>query len=461
MPKDDTKKILPQSIEAEKGVLGSILIDGESIIKVNDVLFPEDFYKISHQKIYQAMTDLVDRNQTIDILTVSQRLKEKGELEEIGGRSYLAQLLNSVVNPNSLLNYAKIVKAKKTLRNLIQVSDDINKLAYSEIEDIELILDEAEKKIFSVAQGSFSQEFSAVKDFLEDAFDRIDKLSSQKGVLRGVTTGLPSLDNKLGGLQKADLILLAARPSLGKSAFALDIARAVALKEKKTVGIFSLEMSKDQIIDRLIAAESGVSLWRLRTGQLSDQGEPNDFEKIQNALNKLSQAPIFIDDAPFATVLQMRAMARRLQARHNLDLIIVDYLQLIQPRNIHESTVQQVTEISRSLKGLARELNVPVLALSQLSRAVEQRPSQIPKLSDLRESGSLEQDSDVVMFINRKKDPESQNMAEIIIAKHRNGPLGKVDLYFDQETVSFREREKFYDEKDILIEDEIGEEEIF
>jgi len=461
MPKNDTQKILPQSIEAEKGVLGSILIDGESITKVGDILFPEDFYKSSHQKIYQAMTDLVDRNQGIDLLTLSQRLKEKNELEEVGGRSYLAQLLNSVASPHNLLNYAKIVKAKKTLRNLIQVADDINQLAYSEIEDIDLILDEAEKKVFSVAQGSFSQEFLAVKDFLEDAFERIDKLSSQKGMLRGVTTGLPALDNKLGGLQKADLILLAARPSLGKSALALDIARAVALKEKKTVGLFSLEMSRDQIMDRLISAESGVSLWRLRTGQLSDQGQPNDFERIQNALDKLSQAPIFIDDAPFSTVLQMRAMARRLQARHNLDLIVVDYLQLIQPRNVHESTVQQVTEISRSLKGLARELNVPVLAVSQLSRAVEQRPSQIPKLSDLRESGSLEQDSDVVLFINRKREPESQSMAEVFIAKHRNGPLGKVDLYFDQEIVSFREREKFYDDKETIMEGEMGEEEVF
>jgi len=441
-------KIPPQSIEAERALLGSLMLDKEGMVKVVDFLKPEDFYKTAHSKVYQAMMDLFEKQEQTDLLTLTQRLEEKKELEEIGGATYLSELLQTVPTPSHLLYYAKIVRGKKTLRDLIQASDEISILSYDEGQDIDLVLDEAEKKIFSISQKSLTQTFLPIKAELDNAFERIDKIHSKKGALRGVTTGFPKLDNILAGLQKGDLVLLASRPALGKSALSLDIARAVATKEKIPVGIFSLEMGKEQLMDRLIAAEANVSLWRLRTGKLS---EDEDFAKLQKALSTLSQTSIYIDDAASSTVLQMRAMARRLQAEKGLGLIIIDYLQLIQARNPNENIVQQVTEISRSLKSLAKELNVPVLGLSQLSRAVEHRPNQRPRLSDLRESGSLEQDSDVVMFIYRedkvKPDTPRRNIADIIIAKHRNGPVGRVELYFDQEAVSFRELEKEYGEE--------------
>jgi len=444
----EVTKIPPQSIEAEKAFLGSLMLDKEGIVKVVDFLIPEDFYKTAHSKIYRAIVDLFEKQEPTDLLTLTQRLEEKGELEKIGGASYLSELLEAVPTPSHLLYYAKIVRGKKVLRDLIQASDEISALGYDESKDIDLILDEAEKKVFSIAQRSLTQTFLPIESQLDEAFERIDRIHSKKGILRGVTTGFPKLDDILAGLQKGDLVFLASRPSLGKTALALNIARAVAIKGKQPVGVFSLEMGKEQFVDRLIAAEAGVSLWKLRTGKLS---EDEDFAKLQKALSTLSEASIYIDDAASSTVLQMRAMARRLQAEKGLGLIIIDYLQLIQPRNPNENVVQQVTEISRSLKSLAKELNVPVLALSQLSRAVEHRPDQRPRLSDLRESGSLEQDADVVMFIYREDKVRStssrQNIADIIIAKHRNGPMGRVELYFDQEAVSFRELEKEYGEE--------------
>jgi len=319
-------------------------------------------------------------------------------------------------------------------------------MGYNEKEDIDQLLDDAERRIFSITQGSLSQNFVPLKSALEEAFDRIDQLSKHKGAPRGVPTGFPDLDNITSGLQKSDLIILAARPSLGKSSLALDIAKNAAIHQNLPVGIFSLEMSRDQVVDRLIASQAGVDLWRLRTGRLSSEGEDNDFSKIQQALGTLSEAPIYIDDAAISNVMQMRAMARRLQADQGLGLIVVDYLQLMEPRNSMASIVQQITEISRSLKSLARELNIPVLALSQLSRAVEQRTPQIPRLADLRESGSLEQDADVVLFIYRedkyRQNSDRKNIADIIIAKHRNGPVGKVELYFDEQRVSFKSLEK-------------------
>jgi len=337
------------------------------------------------------------------------------------------------------------------LRDLIEASYEIGILGYDETEDTDLLLDQAEKKIFSIAQKSLSQNFIPVKETLEDAFERIDKLSKHQGGLRGLPTGFTALDNILAGLQKSDLIILASRPGLGKSALAANIAANITISQKVPVGIFSLEMSKDQVVDRLISSLSGVDLWRLRTGRLSGEGDENDFSRIQDALGILSEAPIYIDDAASSNILQMRAMARRLQADKGLGLIIVDYLQLMEPRNPSDQIVKQVTEISRSLKGLARELNIPVLALSQLSRAVEQRSPQRPRLADLRESGSLEQDSDVVLFIYREDRyrPETprKNIADIIIAKHRNGPVGSIELYFDERIVSFRNLEKGYAEE--------------
>ena len=387
------EKLPPQNIEAEKSTLGALMLDKEAIVKVADFLQPRDFYRETHQKIYQAMLELFEKGEPIDFLSVSTRLREKNQLEEIGGNSYLTELVNSVPTASHVLSYAKIIQKKRILRDLIEASYEIGQMGFNESEDVEEILDRAEKKIFSIAQKSLTQQFTPVKAGLEEAFERIDKLSKHQGGLRGVPTGFRDLDNLLAGLQKSDLIILASRPSLGKSALALDIARNIAVREKIPVGIFSLEMSMDQIIDRLIASISGIDLWRLRTGRLSTQGEDNDFARIQHALGILSESPIFIDDAASSNILQMRAMARRLQAEHGLGLIIVDYLQLIEPRNPTLSPVQQMTEISRSLKGLARELNVPVLALSQLSRAVEQRSPQIPRLSDLRESGCLSGDT--------------------------------------------------------------------
>jgi len=439
-------KLPPQSIEAERSLLGCLMLDKNAILKVVDFLGPKDFYKEAHQEIYQVIQDLFEKREPIDLLSVSTRLKEKNKLEEMGGNASLTELINSVPTASHVLNYAKIVQRKRILRDMIQASYEIGQMGYDETEDVDILLDQAEKRIFSIAQKSLTQNFVPIKAELEEAFERIDNLSKHKGIPRGIPTGFADLDNILAGLQKSDLIILASRPSLGKSALALDIARHCAAHEKIPVGIFSLEMSKDQAVDRLIAAQAGIDLWRLRTGRLSDRGEDNDFSKIQRALDILSQASIFIDDSASCNILQMRAMARRLQADRGLGLVIVDYLQLMEPRNTNTSMVQQMTEVSRSLKALAKELTVPVLALSQLSRAVEQRSPQIPRLSDLRETGAIEQDADVVLFIYRedkyREASARKNIADIIIAKHRNGPVGKVELYFDEQRVSFRNLEK-------------------
>ncbi len=442
-------KLPPQSIEAEMSLLGSLMLDNEAIVKVADLLEPRDFYKPIHRIIYEAMLDLFSRNEPVDLLSVSSRLKDKEKIEEIGGHSYLTELINMVPTASHVLSYAKTVQNKRILRDLISVSYEIGEMGYNEKEDPNVLVDQAEQKIFSVAQKSLAHNFIHIKEELEEAFERLDRLSKHEKATRGIPTGFADLDNMLSGFQRSDLIILAARPSLGKSALALDIARRVAVHEKIPVGMFSLEMSKDQLIDRMIAAQGSVDSWRLRTGKLSSQGDDNDFVRIQEALGILSEAPLYIDDTASQTVLRMRAMARRLQANHGLGLVIIDYLQLILPSNSQTNIVQQVTEISRQLKGLARELTVPVLAISQLSRAVEQRFPPRPRLSDLRESGSLEQDADVVMFIYRedkyKKQETDQNIgnvAEIIVAKHRNGPIGSVKLYFNPNIVSFSDLDK-------------------
>lgn len=439
-------RLPPQNIEAEQSVLGSLMIDKEAIIRVADILKTGDFYRNTHNAIYEAIIDLYQKGEPIDLLSVANRLDEKKKLEEIGGNSYLAELINTVPTSAHVVNYAKIVHRKKILRDLITASYEIAQLGYNESQDTENLLDQAEQKIFSISQSGVQQEFHPVKNVLEEAFERLDKLHQGKGLLRGVPTGFTDLDNYLAGLQKSDLIVLAGRPSLGKTSLALDIARHVAVKEKLPVGIFSLEMSKHDVVDRLLASEAGVDLWRLRTGRLTTEGFDNDFSRMQEALGSLSEAPIFIDDAATQTVLQMRTMARRLQAEQKIGLLVVDYLQLIQPTNASDSEVRQLTEISRSLKGLSRELDVPVLALSQFSRAPEGRPDQMPRLSDLRGSGSIEQDADVVLFIYRedrvKKNTDRVNIADIIIAKHRNGPIGKVELYFNQAQTSFKNLEK-------------------
>ena len=386
-------KLPPQNIEAEQSLLGCLMIDPDGILKVADFLMPRDFYKETHNKIYQTIVELFEKREPIDLLSVSSKLKEKGQFEEIGGISYLTDLVNAVPTAAHILHYAKVVQQKRILRSLISAGADIEQLAYQEDEDVDVLLDQAEKKIFGIAQQSLTQAFVQVKDTLEETWRRIDALSKHKGGLRGIPTGFRGLDNILAGLQKSDLIILAARPSMGKSALAMDIARNVACTYKIPVGIFSLEMSTDQIVDRLIAAQADIDLWRLRTGRLYDQGEDNDFVRIQKAMAELAEAPIFIDDIASANVLQMRAMARRLMASKGLGLLIIDYLQLMEARSSTPNIVQQVSENSRALKGLAKELNIPVLVLSQLSRAVEQRMPPIPRLSDLRESGCLTGDT--------------------------------------------------------------------
>lgn len=442
-------RLPPQNTEAEQSVLGSLMLDKNAVIKIADILAPGDFYRDIHNMIYQAMIDLYEKSEPIDLLSLTSRLKDKKQLEQIGGASYLTSLVNNIPTAAYVVHYAKIVRQKKTLRDLIEASYHISRLGYQETENIEDLLDKAEQKIFGISQRSLTQEFLPIKSSLEEAFERIDNLHKDNKTLRGVPTGFTDLDNLLAGLQKSDLIILAARPSLGKTSLAMDIARHIGVREKIPVGIFSLEMSKDQVVDRFLAAEAGISLWGLRTGKLSSEDADNDFVKLQEAIANLSEAPIFIDDAPSPTVLQMRTMGRRLQADQNLGLLIIDYLQLIQPTRSNDSEVQQITEISRSLKGLARELNVPVLALSQLSRATEARPDQRPRLSDLRSSGSIEQDADVVMFIYRedkarRENSERPNIADILIEKHRNGPTGKVELYFNENQVSFKNLEKHF-----------------
>lgn len=440
-------KIPPQDIEAEKSVLGSLLVDVHAITKIADSLRVLDFYSSAHQKIYGAILDLFSRNEPIDIISITNVLSNQNELESVGGSSYIADLVNTVPSSSHINHYAKIVREKRVLRDLVSISSDIHESVFSGDITIDSLLDGIEQRIFAVSQNSQDKKFTLVKDELKGAYERIEKLHQGGGAaLRGVPTGFAGLDNYLSGFQRSDMIILGARPSLGKTTLALDFCRAAA-KAGKHVGIFSLEMSREQVIDRLIASEAQVPLWKLRTGRLNSDV---DFELIQGALDRLSRMNIAIDDSPGLSIMQIRSLARRLQAEHGLDLIVIDYVQLIHPTGSSENVVQQFTEISHGVKSLARELDVPVLALSQLNRSVDSRESQIPKISDLRETGSWEQDADVVLLIYRKdktrSEPslEDENSASIIVAKHRNGPIGTVDLKFDPERVSFRELDKKY-----------------
>lgn len=437
------QKLPPQNIEAEQSLLGCLMIDKDAIIKIADLVFARDFYKDAHRDIFEAILALYEKREPLDILSVTNKLEEQNKLEQTGGATYLTTLVNGVPTAAHVAHYAKIVQKKSTLRNLISAASNIVELGFNEDGEIDQLLDQAQQSIFKVSQNFSSQTFIHVKPVLEEAFDRIDELHKESGKMRGIPTGFTKLDNKLAGLQKANLIIIAARPSIGKTTLALDIARHVSANEKIPVGIFSLEMSKDEIIDKIMCAQGRVDLWKLRTGKLSFDGEDNDFARISHAMATLSESPLFIDDAATNNVMQMRTMARRLQSEHGLGLLVIDYLQLMQGNGRVESRTQEVGEISRSLKSLARELNIPIIALSQLSRAIEARGGdQLPRLSDLRESGSIEQDADLVMFIHRedkiKKDSDKKNIAKIIIAKHRNGPVGEVDLYFDQNFVSFK-----------------------
>ena len=438
-------KLPPQNTDAEKSLLGSLLIDREAINKVVDFLSADDFYQRSHQLIYQAVLALFERRENVDLLSLSNKLQEMKKLDEAGGIGYLTSLANAVPTSAHITTYAKIVQRKKMLRNLLDAAHHIIGLGYREDDDVENLLDEAEQRLFQVSQKTLTHNFMHVGNGLGEAMERIQNQDS--GVLRGVATKHSRLDQILGGLQRSDPIVLAARPSVGKTSLAIDIALRVA-EQGVPVGFFSLEMSNDQVVDRLIASRASTSLWKLRTGKLSHEGVDNDFLKITNAISELKQMPIFVDDSSAINVLQMRAMARRLQAEHNLGLLIVDYLQLMSSRRNYDSPVQQVTEISRGLKGLAKELNIPIVAISQLSRAVEQRGGDFkPRLSDLRDSGSIEQDADVVVFIHREdkvhfqkaQENKKLNIADVIIAKHRNGPTGEIEFRINPDSLEFRE----------------------
>lgn len=433
-------KVPPQDIEAEKALLGSLLMRPQAIDEILDYIIPETFYADKHKVIYEAVLHLHKRSDPIDLLTVSTRLREKKELDRVGGATYISEIVEMVPSAGNVKHYADIVQKKAALRNLITSAEEVLELGYHEEDDVDEIFDKAESKIFALKNLSLKQRFTNIREGLAEAWERLDMLHKTKDKIRGVETGFPDLDAKLAGLQKADLIILAARPSMGKTALALDIARQTATRFGNTVGIFSIEMSTQQLVDRLLAADARVDSWKLRTGKLSSEEE---FARIRDSLGRLGEAPIFIDDDASVTVMKMRAQARRLKSEHNLKLLIVDYLQLMIPNKQSDSLVQQVTEISRGLKALAREIDVPVLALSQLNRAIETRRG-LPRLSDLRDSGSIEQDADVVMFIHKedKEGSERNNIAKIIIAKHRNGPTGEVELYFDEKRVSFTTIEK-------------------
>ncbi|MFA7244972.1 MAG: replicative DNA helicase [Candidatus Magasanikbacteria bacterium] len=447
----DIEKIPPQNIEAEKSLLGSILIDKDAMLKISDIVESADFYKRSHAYIYEIMSELYQKNEPIDVLTVANRLEERQILEKCGGRSYLVELSNSVPTASHIKQYAEIIKRKSTLRQLLNSAHEISKLGYQEdVDDVDQLLDQAQQHLYGITQKHMKQTFVSIRGILSTAFERIDELHKEKGKLRGVPSGITKLDDLLGGFQKSDLIILAARPSVGKTSFALDIARHAATKHKVPVGFFSLEMSKEQLVDRMLCAEAGIDLWKMRTGNLSDKPDSDDFPRIGHAMGVLSEAPIYIDDTPGNNVMQIRTKARRLQAEHGLGMIVIDYMQLMESHNDKNSSnrVQEVAVISRNLKGIARELNIPVIALSQLARAVEQSKPAIPKLSHLRESGSIEQDADIVMFLYRKSvdrnyrpediPPDEKNIAEIHIAKHRNGPTGVVRTYFDEARTSFK-----------------------
>ncbi len=436
-------KLPPQNTQAEISLLGSILLDPESMIKIAEKVRAEDFYEDRHSIIYRQMLQLFEKRRPIDVLTVSERLERSGELEQIGGSAYLTELANTVPSAAHVEEYAEIVRQKAVLRRLIAAAESIIKLAYDSPDDsVEAMLDKAEQRLFDVSKKHMTKSFVSLSDVLGESFDRLDELHKDHDKLRGLPTGFKDLDNILAGLQNSDLVVLAARPSMGKSTLALNIAKHVAIKEGIPVGFFSLEMSKDQLVDRLLSAESGVDSWKLRTGNLED----TDFEKLNEAYGALYEAPVYFDDSPGLNSLEIRTKARRMQSEHGLGLLIVDYLQLMSSTAGREGRVWEVSEISRGLKSLARELNIPVLALSQLSRSVESRTPQIPMLSDLRESGSIEQDADVVLFIYREEvyNPETsrQHIAEIMISKHRNGPTGKIELYWHPDKLSFRSLEK-------------------
>ncbi len=427
-----TIKVAPHSIEAEISVLGSILLDKNAIIEIAEILEPDHFYHDSHKKIYEAILTLYEARDPIDAITLTEKLRTQKSLKQIGGAAYLAELVNKVPTAAHVEHYAKIVKNLATKRQLMSAASKLFEMSTDEGIAAEELLDQAESEVFSLSQKNMSKSFVAVKTVLTDSFDRLDELSKSDGGLRGVPTGFGDLDNVLAGMQRSNLLILAARPGVGKTTLALNIGRHVAVTHKRPVGMFSLEMSKEELVDRLLVAQADIDAWKLKAGKNLTE---DDFTKLSIAMGELAEAPIYIDDTPGMSILEMRTKARRLQVEHGLDLLIVDYLQLAHGRTT-DNRVQEVAEISQGLKNLARELKIPVLALSQLSRMVEQRGSKRPQLSDLRESGSIEQDADVVMFLWREDDDKIENIY-LDISKHRNGPTGQITFFFKGDRISF------------------------
>jgi replicative DNA helicase len=431
-------KIPPQNLDAEMSLLGAVLIDEETLADITEFVKPHDFYDKRHGLIYDAMIRLYEKHKPVDLLTLTDELKKKNDIETIGGSAYLTELTNYVPTAAHAAAYAELVSQKAIRRRLIKASAEISEISYDEEQSTEELLQKAEAELFSVSDQSLKQDLVPIEAILTDSFDRMEELHRNKGALRGVRTGYRDLDNMTAGLQRSDLIILAARPAMGKTTLVTNLAYNVATIAKQPVLFFSLEMSKEQLVDRMLADASGVDAWNIRTGNLSD----DDFSKLSDAMGEMAEAPIFIDDTPGVTTLEMRTKARRIAHEQPLGLIIIDYLQLMQGSGRSDGNrVQEVSEISRGLKLVARELNVPVIALSQLSRSVETRSPQIPQLSDLRESGSIEQDADIVMFIYREAyynpETERENITDLIIAKHRNGPTGRVELFFHPERLRF------------------------
>ncbi len=429
-------RIPPHSDEAEESVLGSILIDKDAIFVIAPLLKPDYFYNENNGRIYKAALLLYENRRPIDLVTLTSELKKTKDFTKIGGASYLADLTNRVATAANVEEYAQIIKRNWIKRQLVSSSSRISSLAFDEAKEAEEVLEEAEKEIFSLSQSGTARTFIPVKDALIESFDRLDELHKKSSGLRGLPSGFTQLDNLLAGMQDSNLIVLAARPGIGKTALSLNIGRHVAVEEKTPVGIFSLEMSQEELVDRLLVRQAQIDSWKLKTGRLDE----DDFSHLSDAMGTLAEAPLYIDDTPGISISEMRTKARRLQMEKGLKLLIVDYLQLIHGRNI-ENRVQEVSEISQGLKNLARELKIPVLSLSQLSRAVEIRGDQRPRLADLRESGSIEQDSDVVIFLYRESDDDRENVI-LELAKHRNGPIGSISLRFVQKQISFYPLEK-------------------
>jgi len=441
-------KIPPQNLDAEKSLLGAILIDEEVLADVTEHVTAKDFYEKRHSTVFDAMMNLYEKHQPVDLLTLTDELKRKKELDVIGGSAYLTELTNYVPTSAHAEAYAELVAQKAVRRRLIKASSEISELGYNEETSTQELLEKAESELFSVSDQTLKQDVVSLESILTESFDRMEELHRNKGSLRGIRTGYRDLDNMTAGLQRSDLVILASRPAMGKTTLVTNLAYNVATIAKQPVLIFSLEMSKEQLVDRMLADASGVDAWNIRTGNLSDE----DFGKLSEAMGEMAEAQIYIDDTPGLSVLEMRTKARRVNHEQPLGLIVVDYLQLMQGSGRggdNANRVQEVGEISRGLKLIARELNVPLVALSQLSRSVENRSPQIPQLADLRESGSIEQDADIVMFIYREAyynpETERENITDLIIAKHRNGPTGKIELYFNPERLRFTSLDRKHD----------------